>query len=106
MIKPEDLIEGQCYFLLLFYHPKIEIPMIKTFVYVGKNLYPVRKKKPEDEWYFQDPKSYLERGSFAQLSKKVKHEKFLANKDALFQMYDINGLIERLTKIREGGTVK
>ena len=106
MIKPEDLVEGQCYFLLFFYHPKNEIPMIKTFIYVGKNLYASGKKNPEDEWYFQDPKSYLERGSFVQLSKKIKHEKFLANKDTLFQMYDINGLIERLARVRDGGTVQ
>lgn len=104
MIKPEDLTLGQFYFLLLFYHPKIEIPMIKTYIYVGKNLDADSGKSSEDEWYFQDPKSYLEHGSFVQLSKKIKHETFLANKDTLFQMCDINGLIKNLIKIREGAS--
>ena len=36
-------------------------------------------------------KSYLECGSFAQLSKRVTYEKFLDKKDALFQIYDIKG---------------
>jgi predicted RNA-binding protein with PUA-like domain len=98
LIKPDDLTTGDYYFLLLFYHPKYEIPMIKTFIYVGKNLYYEGTHK-EDEFYFQDPRSYLEHGSFDAFDTEIEHETFFANHDVLLQMYDIHGLIERLAKI-------
>jgi hypothetical protein len=101
MMNPDELEQGQFYFLLLFYLSKIEIPMIKTFIYVGKNLED-KGNKTRDEWFFQDPRSYLEHGSFLQMPKEIKRKVFVADEDALFQMYDINGLIERLKKIKEG----
>lgn len=94
-----ELVVGQYYFLLLFYPSKNEIPWIKTFIYVGKNLESKGNKK-KDEWFFQDPRSYLQHGSFVQLSKKIKREIFVAETDTLFQMYDISGLTERLSKIK------
>lgn len=98
MVDADELKKGQFYFLLLFYPSKIEIPYIKTYMYIGKNLYNDRESSGH-EWYFQDPRSYLEHGSFLQFSEEIEHEKFLANKDVLFQMYDLKGLVERLSKI-------
>ena len=99
MVYANELKEGDYYFLLLFYPAKSEIPMIKTFIYVGKNLY-AGEESSGDDWYFQEPRSYLEHGSLLQLKNDIKPEVFLANEDALSQMYDINGLIERLKKIK------
>lgn len=98
MISPTQLKPGHSYFLLGFYHPKTEIPMIKTYIFVGVNL-DGGKKSGGDEWYFQDPESYLKHGSFLQLSDKIEHNVLLANEDSLLQFYDLNGLIERLRKI-------
>jgi len=77
--------------------------MIKTYIYVGKNLCTCTKEESGgDEWYFQDPRSYFEYGRFLEFTEEIEHETFIANEDALFQMYDFNGLIERLLKINEG----
>lgn len=97
-MNPNQLVPGQSYYLLGFYHPTKEIPMVKTYIYVGKNL-EQGKKGLGDEWYFQDPESYLKHGSFVHLSDKIEHNVFLANEDSLLQFYDLNGLIERLRKI-------
>jgi hypothetical protein len=85
-----------------FYDQKLTIPNIKTFIYVGKNLTSGKSGAGKDSWYFQDPKSYLEHGSFLQLPKKIKREIFIADADILLHMYDIQGLIKTLKKVQEG----
>lgn len=82
--------------------------MIKTLIYIGKNVYgrqePSEENPSGDEWYFQDPQSYLEHGSFLKLSKEsrsqIEYEPFIVTKDAFFPMYHLKGLIERLGKIK------
>ncbi len=86
-----DLKEGACYFLLLFYPSENEIPMIKTYIYLGKNIF--GRESSEDEWYFQYPRSYLEGSSDL-------GEGFLASEERLSSIYDLKGLIERLSKIK------
>lgn len=98
MLHGDKIEEGACYFLLLFYPAERDIPMIKTFIYIGKNL-EKSQESSGDEWYFQEPRSYLECGSFLQLKGVTEPEVFLANEDALSQMYTLDGLIERLKKI-------
>jgi hypothetical protein len=72
--------------------------MVKTYIYVGKNL-ERGKRGRRDEWYFQDPESYLKHGSFVHLSDKIEHNVLLTKEDSLPQFYGLNGLIERLRKI-------
>lgn len=99
MISPDRLVHGKCYFLLMFAHPRIEIPVIKTLIYIGKNVYPPETPS-EDEYYFQDPESYLEHGSFLNLSKETEYKTLLVTKDSLFTMYDLKGLIGTLSEIK------
>ncbi len=98
MIHPSQLVAGQAYYLLLFCDCSQKVPIIRTCIYIGKNL-EARKKDARDEWHFQDPESYLKHGSFLQLSDKIEHDVLLANEDSLSQFYDLNGLIARLSKI-------
>jgi len=74
--------------------------MIKTLIYIAKNIY-IREEPAEDEWYFQDPESYLEHGSFLHFSKEIEHEKLLVTKDSLVPLFDLAGLIEKLREIKE-----
>ena len=98
MIQPSQLVAGQSYYLLLFCDRSQKVPIIRTCIYIGKNL-EAGKKGGRDEWHFQDPESYLKHGSFLQLSDKIEHNVLLANEDSLPQFYDLNGLIARLSKI-------
>ncbi|RJP20811.1 MAG: hypothetical protein C4520_10680 [Candidatus Abyssobacteria bacterium SURF_5] len=99
MIDPEKLVPGKCYFHFAFCHPKLDIPRITTLIYVGKNLFP--QEASEDEWYFQDPESYLEHGSFINFKKKIEHERLLLTKDSLVAIYDLKGLIDQLKELKE-----
>lgn len=94
MINPNELIRGQCYFLLLFYDSALKVPSIRTFIYIGRNLQPT----PGDKWYFQDARSYLRYGTYLDLPDNVEREVFIADKDTLTQMHDKKGLIEQLLK--------
>ncbi len=100
MIDPNELIEGEYYFLLVFYKAKIRIPKIRTYIYIGKNVYG-KDKAPSDEWYFQDPQSYLKHGSFLTFTKEVEHDRFLVTEDMLPIIYDLSGLIEELDEFQK-----
>ena len=99
MVNPNDLVPGQCYYHLFFYHPRKIVVGINTLFFVGKNLFD--EERSEDEWYFQDPESYLEHGSFMDFPEKIEHETLLFNEDALRFIYDLDGLIEEMKKIKE-----
>lgn len=101
MIDADKLVVEECYFLLFFYHPKINIPVIKTYIYMGKDLYKDRKHS-KNGWFFQDAKSYVKHGSFLKLPQKIERELLIIDEDILSRMYDINGLIEALIKLKEG----
>lgn len=102
MIRSDELVQGQHYFFVLYYDENGTIPMIRTFIYIGKNIFGGHDKgESEDEWYFQDPDSYLQYGSLVSLSKAV-IEKVNPTFDALDEgslhaVYDLNGLIHELS---------
>ncbi len=98
MIDKNILVRGKYYFLIYYHDSKNEIPIIKTYIYIGQNLIS-EESFMENEWFFKDVKSYLEHGDSLDLP-GVKHEIFVATEDVLSRMYDIDGLIEKLTAIR------
>lgn len=101
-MSDKDIVIGQYYFLLFFYHPKVNIPVIKSFIYMGKNLYKKKEDLSKDEWFFQDAKSYLQHGSFLDLPNKIERELLIAEEDILSRMYDMDGLIDALQKLKKG----
>lgn len=106
MINPKDLISGKVYFLLGFYHPKLSIPMIHTYIFIGKNVFRDREDTSKDEWIFQDPESYIEYGCFLDLSenqkKKIEPEIICFNEDTIQSIYDLNELISKLKELKVG----
>ncbi len=103
MIDPKDLISGKVYFQFGFFHPKIPIPMIHTYVFIGKNVFRNREDT-SDEWVFQDPESYLEYGCFLDLSENQKRkfasEIICFNEDTLRSIYDLDELINKLKELK------
>jgi hypothetical protein len=95
---PNTLQEGKCYFLVLFSDRNLTIPIITTYIYVGKNLEKARTAK--DRWYFQDPDSYLRYGCFLQIPRGRKHAIFVADKDDVAAMFNLAGLIQALSIIK------
>jgi hypothetical protein len=96
---PKDLREGTCYFLLLFPDRDLTLPLITTYIYVGKNLKKGRKSS-KDRWYFQDPDSYVKYGSVLQIPRGRKHTIFVADKDDVTTMFNLAGLIQALSIIK------
>jgi len=65
MSNDRKLVIGGVYFFLSFLDKQGRCPQIQTLIYIGKNL--DNERAQEDRWYFQDPSSYLKRGSVADL---------------------------------------
>ena len=99
MVNPDDFVIEQCYFMESFYDQNLKIPKIRTVIYIGKN---VLEKKEADEWYFQDAGSFMEHGSFSNMSKGTERDIFVLDKDALSLVYDLDGLISDLTRLKKG----
>jgi hypothetical protein len=53
---------GTIYFLLGYYDSELKYPFIESFVYVGQNLLDYDKSSQSIAYYFQDARSYSERG--------------------------------------------
>lgn len=99
MINKENLVEGSHYFLVWYFDEKKEVPDIETHVYVGKNVFSTVTPE-QDFWYFQDPESYTTLGDFTNIEDKNKCKLLKADSDTLDAMYDIDGLIVELEKLR------
>ncbi len=98
MINNEDLIEGRRYFLVWYFDGEMNIPDIETHIYVGKNIF--EEGDDNDSWYFQDPESYITQGVFSTIEDKSKCELLKADKDTLDSMYNLDGLIVELERLR------
>jgi hypothetical protein len=57
-----ELVIGQPYFLLGYADRDFTLPLIKSLVYIGRDLDP--SGPPGTRWYFQDPESYAAKGAF------------------------------------------
>ncbi len=99
MIDDKTLVEGERYFLVWYFDEEMNIPEIETHIYVGKNVFS-DEKPVKDSWYFQDPESYISLGIFSSIQDKSKCELLKADNDTLDTMYDLNGLILELQKLR------
>ena len=103
MIDENKLIQGERYFLMLYYDRDLKIPNIRTVIFIGKNVYGGTNDSVLDEWYFQDPRTYLEFGSFMTLTKskkeKVKPEIISIDRKSLFSIHDLTGLLDKLQGI-------
>jgi len=100
MLKgPNQLREGECYFDISFSDTQSEIPSIETWIYIGKNLL-TGEGPPDDLWYFQDPDSYLNHGSFVHLSEDTEHDVVTADEDAVLGFYSFDGLREALATLK------
>jgi tetratricopeptide (TPR) repeat protein len=99
MLTADELVQGNCYFTVMFYDEDLSIPHVRTYVYIGKNLLPKKSPISANEWIFQDPQSYTKHGSFLNLPRKIKRELFIVDEDTLDIMYDINGLITKLSRL-------
>lgn len=100
MIDAENLIEGNFYFLISYFDDALSIPDIETYIYVGQNLLPSDKGSEIYHWYFQDPETYIEKGAFIESQNKKEIDTLRADQDTLETMYDIEGLISELSKLR------
>jgi hypothetical protein len=93
--RTEDLKEGEIYFHVTYYTEHSEIPVIETWIYIGKNLSPHDIKKG-GRWYFQDPESYVKHGSFRKFRRKMRHHRYVVDEGTAHALFSMEGLSEAL----------
>jgi len=94
IMNEKKLIKGNHYYRVAFYDQKLTIPEITTLIYIGKNLCPDDNKPTIDEWYFQDPESYLAHGAFTDFKDKIGREMCIYK--TLESIYDDQSLIDTI----------
>lgn len=97
-MKSDQLVVGQCYFLLGYYDEDLRFPSISSYVFVGKNIFPDDKSGQGDRWYFQEPTSYLTHGAFRPQGPAPADDILAVDYDALDGIRDWAGLIDELAK--------
>ena len=118
-MKPAELVIGQYYFAAGCYigwDDKLKVPieydnkvpMIKVFIYIGRNLgvhaemNVIGDNHPNDMYYFQDPESYLRDGPKISFSTNDRAKVTAFAEDQLSAIIDTALLVERLILIKHG----
>ena len=91
MKLPEELVLGKYYFIV--FYEKGDIPVIKTLIYLGKNL--EASISGEDEYYFEDIDNIFRN------PKSENKKPITMDKDLILNLCDLNELIEFLEEYRK-----
>jgi hypothetical protein len=78
-VSPKKLKKGVAYFIVLFTDDEMLVPIIETFVFIGKNL----RRNDAGWFYFQDVDSYREGIRYSPRKRK---------RNAKFAIYPKNNL--------------
>ena len=103
-MKANNLKEGRVYFSCGWSNPKYPVPVIRTYVYIGKNIEQERNDQSQNEYVFEDPLKYFEKEILEGLSPAEREEyaeqdeprKIKVPEDSLDIIEDIDGLIKFL----------
>lgn len=101
MIEKGKLVNGNFYFQVYNNTIKSYVPEIRTFFYLGVNIYNHRKQKCEDKYYFQDAESFEKKGNILEKGKHLDFNMFYLKEKHLVTMFDIDGLIAELNEIKK-----
>jgi hypothetical protein len=99
VVDKADLTVGAPYYICAFHDQELGIPKIETYIYVGQDLFDDDRGSRGSGWYFQDPVSYLEHGSFVGPSDASECELFRADEKTAELFCDLSELIARLSEI-------
>lgn len=96
MIRDGELIQGECYYLVLYYDDELRFPEIKSLIYAGCD-------EGSDEggirkWIFQDIESFLKHGAAKVGSSDKKFVIYRLDADTLSAVHTQRGLIEELAR--------
>ena len=108
-MKPNELKIGHVYFSCGWANRKYPVPVIRTYVFIGKNLYEDREDKSQDEFVFESPLKYFENDILNDLSEDNNEEydgpeeptKMVISLDSLEIIKDIDGLIDFIERTKK-----
>jgi len=108
-MKSSELKIGRVYFSCAWYAAKYPVPDIRTYVYIGKNIYEDREDKSQDEHVFEEPRKYFEKEILNGLSEDEKKEyetpeepyRMTIPEDSLEIIKDIDGLLDFLKRSKK-----
>jgi hypothetical protein len=108
-MNPNELKIGHVYFSCGWSNRKYPVPVIGTYVYIGKNLYEDREDKSQDEFVFESPLKYFENDILNGLSEDDKEEydgpedptQMVISEDSLVIIKDIDGLIDFIERTKK-----
>lgn len=90
----EKFILGNPYFMVSYYDEKIKLPLLETYVFIGKNIL---KNEREELWYFKDPDAFISEGY--NLTEEMFETSVCLGVDTIELMLDYEELIEKLKLI-------
>jgi len=113
-MKPDELKTGHVYFFCGWSNSKYPVPVITTYVYIGKNLNQDGKYTSQNEYIFEDQTKYFEKEILEGLSEAERKEydgpeepyRMTMRDDSLNTIQDIDGLIDFLMLSKKQSNAK
>jgi len=90
-----ELVSGTAYFLVSYFEPGANIPIVDTYVYLGRSAY---EQDGESAYIFQNASSFMELGDYANLDESSHPESSIDHllsfsADSVVGVADIDGLM-------------
>jgi hypothetical protein len=91
MVRPDELVRGRFYILLVPGTTEEEAPSVRTCFYIGRNLFDAGGG--DDLWYFQGTKSFLEREDIRAIAEEKGKDLYALDEASLGRVHDFPGLV-------------
>lgn len=98
-MKKENLVVGGTYFLVTFLDQDLLVPIIRTHIYLGANIF----GEPDTGVYFQESEKYFELGRWELGSQASIYGVVQVSDDMLDCVHDYQGLQNELELMIKGG---
>jgi len=101
VVKKTQLKERDFYFQVYFNSPVSCVPSIRTIFYLGINIFDKKKRRIENEYYFQDAESYETKGSILERRYNPQKDFILPLQEKhLVMIFGLAGLIKELQQLK------
>ena len=95
-MRPQDLKQGACYFLVTYHDEALRLPEIMTYVYLGEGIFGRKGAADEPRWFFQTAESHATDGAFDPKTHEPGEQLLAVGSDMIEEFRDLAGLIETL----------
>lgn len=96
-----QLVSDEIYFTVAFHDENLQIPDIKTYIFIGENI--LGENDEPTAFFFQGAEKYISLGKWNPLHDAVEFDVLMMKEDFLEYVVDYTGLQEQIEFMKKGG---